>query len=167
MSLCLWVAAKGQHAMKIQFIQISKIILSRCGKLLAPAVLAGFPACAALNSLFKTADSPLPVESVHSPSGQIASVRAFESSDKLYVAGSTQRTTGYAIHYATHVDIELIGRDGRVLAEKEDDIDAVSPRQERTRQARYSYVASFPLSEARQAAKIRVAYHSAKHASAN
>ena len=152
--------------MKIQFIEI---ILSRYGKkLLATAVaLAAFPACAALKSVFKTADSPLPVERVHSPSGRIASVRAFESRDKLYVAGSMQRTTGYAIHYAAHVDIELIGRDGQVVAEKEDDIDAVSPRQERARQARYSYVASFPLSEAHQAVKIRVAYHSAKHASAN
>ncbi|HEY5741350.1 MAG TPA: hypothetical protein VIS99_02310, partial [Terrimicrobiaceae bacterium] len=108
-------------------------------------------------------DSPLSIESIHAPSGHIASARAFESGDKLYVAGSMRRTIGYAIHYAAHVDVQLIGQEGQVLAERQDDIDAVSPRQERGRSGHYSYVASFPLTKARHAAKIRVTYHAATH----
>jgi hypothetical protein len=150
--------------MKIQIIQLSGAIIRRSGKLLVPVIaLAAVSACASFKSFFKQADSPLSIETIHAPSGQIASVRAFESSDKLYVAGSMRRAFGYAIHYAAHVDIQLIGQEGQIIAEKQDDIDAVSPREERGRSRHYSYVASFPLTEARHAAKIRVSYHAATH----
>ena len=91
------------------------------------------------------------------------SVRAYESDDKLFVAGFMRRTTSYNVQYAGHADIQLIGENGKVLAEKQDHIEAVSLRQEQAQTGRYSYKASFPLNEARQAVAIRVTYHAGTH----
>jgi len=63
----------------------------------------------------------------------------------------------------THVDIQLIGPAGNVIAEKQDDIDRVHPGTSRSRGGHHSYAASFPLSEAHQAARIRVIYHGDAH----
>jgi len=45
----------------------------------------------------------------------------------------------------------------------QDGIDRVHPRTARSRGGHHSYVASFPLSEARHAARIRVIYHGDAH----
>jgi hypothetical protein len=117
-------------------------------------------ACASLDSYFRQADSSLPIEAIHSGVGQVMSFRAFETSDRLYVAGAVK---GRFINPSTHVDVQLIDGSGRVVAEKQDDIDLAHPRTAHGRHGRHSYVASFPLSEARQAAKIRVTYHNESH----
>jgi hypothetical protein len=44
-------------------------------------------ACASLDSFFKQTDSLLPIEVVHAGSGRIMSFRAYDTSDRLYVAG--------------------------------------------------------------------------------
>jgi hypothetical protein len=117
-------------------------------------------ACKSSGSFFKQADSPLPIEVVHAGSGQIMSFRAHETSDRLYVAGIAKP---FYLKSTTHVDIQLIGPAGNVIAEKQDDIDRMHPRTSRSRGGRHSYAASFPLSEAHQAAKIRVIYHGDAH----
>ena len=48
-------------------------------------------ACSSLDTWFKQADSPLPIEVQHSGGGEILSFRAHETSDRLYVAGSARR----------------------------------------------------------------------------
>lgn len=130
----------------------------------AVLVIASLSACAS-NSWTKQADSGLPIEAIHSGSGAIVSFRAHETSDRLYVAGSAKP---HQLMRPTHVDIQLVGSDGRVLAEKTDDLDSpMHPRTARGRNGSQSYVASFPLSEARQAAKIRVIYHGSAHSEGN
>jgi hypothetical protein len=130
----------------------------------AVAAIASLSACAS-SSWTKQADSTLPIEAIHSGSGAIMSFRAHETSDRLYVAGSAKP---HQLIRPTHVDIQLVGSDGRVLAEKTDDLDSPThPRTARGRSGSQSYVASFPLSEARQAAKIRVIYHGDAHSEGN
>ena len=120
-----------------------------------------FSACAGLGSFFKQADSALPIEVVHARSGQIMSFRAHETSDRLYVAGIAKT---FCPKSTTHVDVQLIGPAGNVIAKKQDDIDRrTHPRTARSRGGHHSYVASFPLSEARHAAKIRVICHGDAH----
>lgn len=131
---------------------------------LAVTALAALPACAS-SSWTRQANSGLPIEAVHSPSGVIMSFQAHETSDRLYVAG---RAKPHQLLQPMHVDIQLIGADGRLLAEKTDSLDG--PRHPRTGSGRHghrSYVASFPLSEARQAVKIRVVYHAGPHSKGN
>ena len=140
--------------------EIHKIV-SSCGgfarlRYLIVAGVAVLSACASLDSYFRQADSSLPIEAIHSGTGQVMSFRAFETSDRLYVAGTVR---GFINPY-THVDIQLIDDSEQVIAEKQDDIDLAHPRTAHGRHGRHSYVASFPLSEARQAAKIRVTYYS-------
>jgi hypothetical protein len=117
-------------------------------------------ACESSGSFFKQADSPLPIEVVHAGSGQIMSFRAHETSERLYLAGVVKP---FYLKSTTHVDIQLIGPAGNVIAEKQDDIDRMHPRTSRSRGGHHSYAASFPLSEAHQAAKIRVIYHGDAH----
>ena len=117
-------------------------------------------ACASPGSFFKQADSALPIEVVHAGSGQIMSFRAYETSDRLYVAGIAKP---FYLKSTTHVDVQLIGPAGNVIAEKQDDIDRMHPRTSRSRGGQHSYAASFPLSEAHQAARIRVIYHGDAH----
>ena len=90
--------------------------------------------------------------------------RASETGSTLYVSGSVPLPTGRAIHHAAHVDIQLVSASGKILAERRDSVDASHPRLSRARSGRSSFVASFPMSEARAAAKIRVIYHGAGHA---
>jgi len=114
--------------------------------------------CASVGSFFKQADSPLPIETIDSTGGEIASTRAFETEDRLFVSGSMKKAMGRQIPPAAHVDVRLVDRSGRVVAQKQDDIDPGHPRLSSGRTGRYSYVVSFPLSEARQASKIVVQY---------
>jgi hypothetical protein len=63
-------------------------------------------ACASLGSFFKQADSSLPIEVVHAGSGRITSFRTYETSDRLYVAGSARP---FFLKRTTHMDVQLIG----------------------------------------------------------
>ncbi len=117
-------------------------------------------ACTSLDTTFKQADSPLPIEVQHLGGGQVMSFRAHETSERLYVSGSARK---HALNASGHVDIQLIGSAGNVIAEKQDDIDPIHPRPGGGKRYDDSYVASFPLSEARKATKIRVIYHTGSH----
>jgi hypothetical protein len=117
----------------------------------------GLTGCA--TTFIKEGASPLPLETVDTTHGHIESTRAFETKDALYVAGTMHKPPGHHIPKTAHVDVELIGTNGRVLAEKKDAISPQHPRLSGGRGGKYSYVVSFPLATARQAAKIRVSYH--------
>jgi hypothetical protein len=117
-------------------------------------------ACASRDSFFKQADSPLPIEVRHLGMGQIMSFRAHETSDRLYVAGIAKR---HPLTARAHVDIQLIGSAGNVIAEKQDDINPLHPAPGGGKRHSDSYVVSFPLSETRQAKTIRVIYRNGTH----
>jgi hypothetical protein len=126
--------------------------------------LAAITACSSIGISSRTQDSPLPITVTHANSGSVASARAFETSDRLYVSGQVQHFRGYHLSASAHVDIQLIGKDGRVLAEKQDDIDLTAhPQTVAGSSRRASYVASFPMEQARQASTIRVTYHMESH----
>ena len=121
-------------------------------------------ACTSLDTWFKLADSPLPIEVQHSGGGQVLSFRAHETSDRLYVAGSARK---HKLSNSAHVDIQLIGPSGNVIAEDQDDINPTDSAPGGGKRFTDSYVVSFPLSQARQAVKIRVTYHSCSHSKVN
>lgn len=137
--------------------------LARLRNPIIAGVTAGvLSACGSLDSYIRQADSALPIDAIHSGTGRVMSFRAFETADRLYVAGTTK---GRFRNPSAHVDIQLIGKNGQIIAQEQDDIDFAHPRTTQGRHGRQSYVASFPLSEARQASKIRVTYHSESHSS--
>ena len=121
-------------------------------------VLIALAMLAACASIFKTTTSLLPIETIDATGGKVTGERAFESSDRLYVSGHIKKTFGSHVPYSAHVDVQLIGNTGRVIAEKEDDIEPSHPKTGGGSD-HISYVASFPISEARQATKIVVRYH--------
>lgn len=121
-------------------------------------------ACTSLDTWFKQADSPLPIEVEHSGGGQVLSFRAHETSDRLYVAGSARKQK---LSNSAHVDVQLIASSGNVIAEDQNDINPTHPRPGGGKRFTDSYVVSFPLSQARQAVKIRVTYHSSSHSKGN
>lgn len=122
------------------------------------SALTALMACSSVGSFLRTTDSPLPVETIDSTGGLFSGTRAYESSGRLYVSGHMQKSFGRHIPGSAHVDVRLIDKGGRVIAEKSDDIDPAYPSSG-GRSDHISYVASFPASEARQAAKIIVRYH--------
>jgi hypothetical protein len=126
----------------------------------AAMTLASLPACAS-NPWTKQVDSGLPIEAIHSGTGTIMSLRAHETFGRLYVAG---RAKPHQLMQPMHVDIQLIGADGSVIAERTDELDAPQhPRIGSRSHGHQSYLASFLLSEARKAVKIRVVYHGEDH----
>ncbi len=125
----------------------------------ASVALATLTACTSTGSGFRTAGSPLPVETGHSAGGAILGARAHESSDRLYVSGAVEKSFGRHVPYGAHVDVQLVDRAGRVVAEKQDGIEPASPRPAGSRSGRHRYAVSFPLGEARQSAKVVVRYH--------
>lgn len=120
------------------------------------AAAAIFAACSTPHAA--TGTSPLPIEVVQSGSGHVLSFQARESADRLYVTG---RAKGH--HTKTHVDVLLVGPDGKVLAERHDKIGAHQPLPGGGSRPHDTYVASFTLGEARNAKKIRVILHTDPH----
>jgi len=123
-----------------------------------------FSGCSSLDSWGKQADSALPIEAHHSGGGEILSFRAHETSDRLYVAGSARK---HKLSNSAHVDIQLIGPSGNVIAEEQNDINPMHPPPGGGKRFTDSYVVSFPLSQARHATKIRVIYHSSANSQGN
>jgi len=123
------------------------------------AATAAFTSCASIG-LGPHTDSALPVEIRHSGNGQIVTFRAVERGDRIYISGTAKK---HGPHTSSHIDIQLVDRAGTVLAEKQDDFAPSRPRPGGGASDHDSYVASFPVAEARQAAKVRVTYHSGNH----
>jgi len=116
--------------------------------------------CSSLEHWTRNSASSLPYEIRHEGSGQILSCRAFESADRLYISG---RTKEFPPSFAGHVDIQLIGHGGQKLAERSHRVQPANPAAGGGRRYLGNYIASFPLAEAKEAAFIRVAFHSGNH----
>jgi hypothetical protein len=119
----------------------------------AALVTATFPTHA---SLWRQAASPLPIQAA----GDISNPQAFETSKRLIVAGSVNpafRTP------AAHVDVQLVGRSGQILAEEIDRLTWSHPRTAGGRHGNYRFTGGFPLDVARQAARIIVTFKSSPH----
>lgn len=126
--------------------------------------LAAITACSSIGLTSRTQEYPLPITVAHARSGSVASARAFETPDRLYVSGHVQHFLGYHLPVTAHVDVQLVGKDGQVLAEKQDDIDLTAhPRTTAGSSRRASFVVSFPIEQAREAVGIRVTYHLDSH----
>lgn len=126
----------------------------------ALAVITILSACTSLDEGRTRTASSIPIEVIQSGSGRVMSFHARESSSHLYVSGAAKEQP---LTTRTHVDIQLISASGKVVAEKRDDIDPKYPAVGGGRRVQGPYVASFPLSEARQAVRIRITYHSQVH----
>ncbi len=105
--------------------------------------------------------SSLPVET--SPS--VASARVIKGDDKVYVTGRVKQTLGRPVTLASHVDVQLVGSNGQILAEIQDTISPMHPRIARLRNGQYPFTVSFPASEAAAARYVVVQYHSTAHGS--
>lgn len=113
-----------------------------------------------LDFFFRQSDSSLPLAIAQSNTGKINSAHAFETSDRLYIAGSVRP---FILSPSTHVDVQLIGQNGQILAEKKDGIVPAHPRTARGRNGSYSYVSSFPLGLVHRATGVRVVYRNNSH----
>lgn len=125
--------------------------------------LLALSACSAIEAGSSRQPARAHITTLNAAPGKIATVRAFESRHKLYVTGTAGRSSGHAIPAGTHIDIELLGPDGRAIASQRKRLFPAHPRHEQRRGGRYSFTAGFPLEAARQAASIRVSYHPASH----
>lgn len=105
---------------------------------------------------------PLPLEVVGSNTGALQAPRVFERDGRLFVSGRIARTTGTHLHQAAHVDVQLLGPGGRVLAEQEYDIEAPHPRSFGTK-GRLAFQVSFPGNVAGDARKVRISYRPVGH----
>jgi len=95
----------------------------------------------------------------------ISSARLIESGDKVYITGRVKHTHGRPVTLASHVDVQLLGSRGQVIAEVQDSISPMHPRISRLRNGQYPYTVSFPSSEIATARQVVVQYHSAAHGS--
>lgn len=138
---------------RISFLSLKLAALALTGA----AALAG---CATSSPSPQKTVSSLPVETRSTAPGSVISSRAYQSGGKLYVSGSARK---HPLSSGGHVDVQLIGADGEVIAEKQDDINPQHPRSGGGRRHSSAYVASFPLSVAGDAAKIRVIFHDGSH----
>ncbi|MBE2205503.1 MAG: hypothetical protein IAE94_14310 [Chthoniobacterales bacterium] len=125
--------------------------------------LASHPASASFGFFSSGKPSSLPLEAMESPLGRPVSNRAFETGNRLYVVGDLQNPRGRHISSAAHVDVQLLGRDDQILAEKRVGIAPFHPRVSWARTGHHPYVASFPIGMAHQATKVRVKYHLSPH----
>ncbi len=143
------------------------LLKSRAPGIAALVAIAGafalFASEASAWTVFPHASSPLVIESQGSTTSELKAFRAVESKDKLYVTGSIRKRPGNTL--LSHVDVQLVDDRGRVIAEQRESISYRHPRTGNGKIGRAPFVASFPLAEARQAAKIIVRYHSASHGS--
>jgi len=128
--------------------------------LTASALLTLTSACSTSSDLGKSS-SALPVES----SSSIASARVAQKGGTVYVTGAAKPIQNRPQTLAAHVDVELIGRQGQVIASARDSITASHPRTVQGHLGRYPYTVSFPITQVEQAGKVVVTYHSSAHGS--
>jgi hypothetical protein len=114
-----------------------------------------------------TSTSPtVPLPTLRSPAGdgRIASSKAVKTGHSLRVGGRVRPVTAQP---QAHVDIQVIGADGAVIAEATDRLRPMQPGAGGGRRALDSYVASFHASVARDAVAVRIVYRNGPHAGCN
>jgi hypothetical protein len=120
------------------------------------AAAAAITAASTHASPFKQTDSALPIQAADN----ISNPRAFETSRRLIVAGSVNPALRSP---SAHVDVQLVGSSGQILAEKVDRLTWPHPRTGGGRHGNCSFTGGFPLDVARQAARIVVSFKSGPH----
>lgn len=129
--------------------------------LLQKSLLIPFAFLALITLLPSTAQASLPplrLEIRPPESDAIRTARVFRKGDRLFVTGRANATV------SAHVDVELITRDGHVVASASDDLDLVAhPRTAAARAATTTFTASFPLAEADRAERVVVFLHAGSH----
>jgi len=123
---------------------------------IAAVAIIGLTACASLQS----SPSSLPLATVGDQDGKIFSARVTETANRLYVAGQAKP---HRLRTSTHVDVQLLDAQGRVIAEKSDTVEPVNPRTRHARGGKVAYVISFSKAEAQSAKSVRVIYHDESH----
>ena len=123
----------------------------------ALAGIAMLTACAATSHMASQTNSPLPIKAL---GGQLSGTRSFETQNRLYVSGTVKKTLGSDVPHTAHVDVRLLDSSGIIVAETRGRIISGATRK---RRGIYSFATSFPLSQARQASKVVVAYHPKRH----
>jgi len=105
----------------------------------------------------------IPVEVIDTAGGKLTRPITHKFANRLYISGSIKKWTGHHPPLAAHIDVDLIGADGKVLAGVLEDIKVLSPLREARGGRHSAYVASFPIAQAREAVRIRVRYHQQSH----
>jgi len=131
----------------------------RAAAYMAPLVTVLLMTSCASTGTSSPSPTNLPIETKSSTPGVVVSAHSFERHGRLFVAGTWKKTPGYAHHYAAHVDIQLISRDGSILASVRDDIDPAPSIRVKVRNSRVAFVGSFPAETARKADRIRIVAH--------
>jgi hypothetical protein len=114
-------------------------------------------------ALSSCASSNSPASSAPQTSGNteaVSSIHTYERAGRIMVAGHARPAFD---NPGSHVDIKLVGADGRVVAQKVERIDLGHPRGSRARLGGDSFVASFPVDVFQQAASVRVTFHGGTH----
>jgi hypothetical protein len=122
-------------------------------------------AAAAISLISSTATADLQNPLLIQTSPSVASARVVPSGDKVYVTGRVAYTHGRPVTQAAHVDVQLLGSRGQVIAEVQDSITPMHPRISRLRNGQYPYTVSFPSSQVAVARQVVVQYHSTAHGS--
>jgi hypothetical protein len=115
---------------------------------------------ATLSAYAGASSATLALEKISLSSGKITSARVFETPERLYVTGSAGQRP---LSPGAHVDILLVSSNGTVVAEKQDKINALHAAPGGGKRYDDSFVASFPLAEARRAEKVRVVLRGNPH----
>ncbi len=105
----------------------------------------------------------IPIEVIDSPGGKLTRPVVHEFPDRLYLSGSIKKWTGHRPPMAAHIDVQLIDVNGKILAEVQDNIKPSTPLHAARGGRHSAYVASFPIAQAKEAARIRVRYHQQSH----
>lgn len=150
--------------MKPFFLNYSITQFALLGRLAAAAfAFATLSACSSFTGSQRVGDSPLPIQTIDSSGGTLSNLRAYKTSDRIFITGSLRKALGQNIPASAHVDVQLIAADGTVVAEEHDDINPSHPRLSQARFGRAPFVVSFPLVGVGEAVSIIVQYHPRVH----
>jgi hypothetical protein len=142
--------------MKI-FIIFNRVL--RAATFVAPLITVLLMTSCASTAPLTQSSTNLPIETKSSTPGVVVSAHSFERHGRLFISGTWKKTPGYAHHYAAHVDIQLISREGTILASVRDEIDPAPSIRVKVRNSRVAFVGSFPAETARKADRIRIIAH--------
>lgn len=109
------------------------------------------------------ASENLPVETINGKSGHIASARVENMDSKVYVSGQVKLNLPYQAPTGLHVDVYLVGKDGKPLEQKKSRILVTSQKRDRTNGGRFPYAVSFDQATASKASSVRIVYCQGEH----
>lgn len=125
------------------------------------------PACTLLAFAFAltgvSAAESLTVERQNSPSGIIASANLKTEENRLFVSGLVRLLPPSAPSSSVHVDVYLLGKEGKILGKQKSRVVVTSRRSDRTQNRHFPYAVSFDEKSVAHATAIRVTYCNETH----